>query len=195
MANILILNQNQVFNGLGTLTYTVPTGAVTQGYNVQVQTTFPDADPVNANWSDNSAGAGANNGGLPYMGAGSAYGLGSGTGGGATGFVSGDGGTGSGGKGLGFGTANGYPQPIAAGSDITVNSPIKSTLSVVVNKNAVAQYTSTAPVNFQSALQFKTTLAGLAAGDVVTVVFSSSASVDNQLNGILSNVSIGQGLL
>lgn len=200
MANTLILNQNQVFNGLGTLTYTVPTGTATQGYNVQVQTTFPDADPVNANWSGNVAGAGANNGALLYMGAGSAYGLGSGTGGGDQGFVNGDRGlgavgTGKGGVGQGFGTANNYPQPISAGSDITVNSPLASSLSIVVNKNAVAQYTSTAPVNFQSALQFKTTLAGLVAGDVITVVLSSSASIDNQLSGITSNISISQGLL
>lgn len=195
MANTLILNQNQVWNGLGTLTYTVPTGTATQGYNVQVQTTFPDADPVNANWNDNLAGAGSNNQGLAYMGAGSAYGLGSGTGGGGQGFVLGDRGTGSGGVGQGFGTANNYPQPISAGSNVIVNSPIPSSLSILVKKNAVTQYTSTAPVNFQGALQFKTALAGLAAGDIITVVFSSSASADNQLNSILSNVSISQGLM
>lgn len=200
MANYLFLNQSQVFSGLGTLTYVVPTGTVTQGYNVQVQVTFPDADPVNANWTDDVAGAGSGNNRLAYMGAGSAYGLGSGTGGGDQGFVLGDRGlgaqgTGHGGVGQGFGTANNYPQPIAAGSDITVNSPIKSSLSIVVNKNAVAQYTSTAPVNFQGALQFKTSLPGVAAGDTITVVFSSSASVDNQLNAIISNTSISQGLL
>lgn len=194
MANTLILNQNQIFNGLGTLTYIVPTGTVTQGYKVRVQTTFPDADPANANWTDNLAGAGANNV-SPYMGAGSAYGLGSGTGGGGTGFVKGDQGTGQGGVGQGFGATNSYQQPPSAGSNVTVNSPIKSSLSIVVNKNSVAQYTSTAPVNFQSALQFETSLAGIAAGDTITVVFSSSATVDNQLNAIMSNVSISQGLL
>lgn len=201
MANTLLLNQNQVWNGLGTLTYTVPTGTDTQGYNVQVQTTFPDSDPVNANWSDNVPGIGANTDpGQRYMGAGSGYGLGAGTGGGDQGFVNGDRGTGAvgtgkGGVGQGFGTGNNYQQPPSAGSDITVNSPVKSSLSIVVNKNAVAQYTSTAPVNFQGALQFKTALPGVAAGDVITVVFSSSASVDNQLNSIVSNVSISQGLM
>lgn len=201
MANTLILNQPQVWNGLGTLTYTVPTGTATQAYNVQVQTTFPDADAINSKLVYNQAGLGGNiQVGQTAMGGGSGSGLGAGTGGGDQGFVNGDRGTGAvgtgkGGVGQGFGTANNYPQPISAGSNVTANSPTVSSLSIVVNKNAVAQYTSTAPVAGQGALQFKTALNAIAAGDVITVVLSSSDSDDNQLNAVLSNISISQGLM
>ena len=77
MANYLILNQPQVFNGTGTLTYTVPTAGQ---YNVRVQATFPSAWPQNSSPSTNAGvGAGQLNG--TQLGAGSGMGLGSGTGG------------------------------------------------------------------------------------------------------------------
>lgn len=171
MANYLILNQNQVFNGLGTLTYSV---ASTEAYNVQVQVTFPEADPVN-------------------NGAGSGIGFGSGAGGGANGFTGGGSGLGSGGKGLGFGASNNYPQPPSYGANFTANSSVTSGLSIVVNKNGTPIYTSSAPAVEQSALQFKTSFLA-SNGDSITVVLSSAVSSDNQLSGVTSNISIGQGL-
>lgn len=190
MANTLILNQPQVFNGVGTLTYTVPTGTATQLYTVVVQATFPMSPPINAKVSPAT---GIGFGTLGFMGAGSGSGLGAGTGGGGEGFTKGDQGTGEGGVGQGFGTGNDYQQPPSAASNVTAQSPQTSSLSIVVNKNAVAQYTSTAPVQFQSALQFQTAPISLAAGDVVTVVSSSSADIDNQKDGITITASIQQG--
>lgn len=191
MANYLLLNKPQVFGGLGTMTYSVPTGTDTQLYTVKVQTTFPEADPVNSVPSV-TTGVGANVYPAVPLGAGSGMGLGAGTGGGGQGFVLGDRGTGSGGVGQGFGTGNNYQQPPSASSNATVSSPTTSSLSIVVAKNAVTQYTSTAPCVFQGALQFSTTFSA-AAGDSITVALTSSASVDNQLSGILSNISIQQG--
>ena len=179
MANTLILNQNQVFNGLGTLTYSVVT---TEALNVQVQVTFPEAQAINSKLAGDS-----------YNGAGSGVGLGAGTGGGGTGFTQGDQGTGHGGVGQGFGAGNNYQQPPSAPSNATANSPISSSLSVVVNKNGSAVYTATSPAQFQSALQFRTSFLA-SNGDTITVVLSSSASSDNQLSGVTSNISIGQGL-
>ena len=170
MANYLILNQNQVFNGLGTLTYTV---AKTGNYNVQVQSTVPQSVAT-------GDGAGSNTG------------LGAGTGGGGEGFTGGDLGPGHGGVGQGFGASNGYQQPPAAGSNQTSGSNVSSSLSVVVNKNGSPIYTATTPAVFQSALQFKYSFQA-ALNDSITVVFSSAASSDNALNGLTSNVSVGQG--
>lgn len=194
MANTLLLNQTQVFNGLGTLTYTVPVGTATQLYSVQVQTSFPQAVPQNAVWNGNTAGMGSNNPIGNAIGAGSGSGLGSGTGGGGQGFILGDRGLGFGGVGQGFGTGNNYQQPPSAGSNVLPNSYVQSSLLIVVNKNGVAQFTSTLPTQSQGALQFKTNSFSAAASDVITVVLSSSASVDNQLSGITSNVSVAQGL-
>lgn len=171
MANTLILNQSQVFNGLGTLTFTVPT---TGQYNVQVQSTFPQAF-------------------IEGYAAGSNQGLGSGTGGGGEGFTGGDLGTGHGGVGQGFGAANGYQQPSAQGSNQTTNPAIASAISIVVNKNASPIYTSTAPTFAQSALQFKYGFQATAA-DTITVVLTSANASDKNLNGPTTNVSIGQGL-
>lgn len=190
MANTLLLNQPQVFNGPGTLTYTVPTGTPTQLYTVKVSATFPMSPPIN---SKVPTATGIGFGGLGFMGAGSGMSLGAGTGGGAQGFVNGDQGTGEGGKGLGFSTGNNYQQPPSESGNATAQSPTTSSLSIVVSKNAVAQYTSTAPVPFQSALQFQTPVISLAAGDVVTVVASSSADVDNQRDGVTITASIQQG--
>lgn len=190
MANTLILNQNQVFNGLGTLTYTV---ATTECLNVKVQTTFPEAVAQNSNVTLESPGLGGGLSSQLALGAGSGAGLGAGTGGGGQGFVLGDRGTGFGGVGQGFGTANNYQQPPLAGSNVTALSPVTSQVSILVKNNGTTIYTGTTPAVNQSALQF--TYGFLAtAGDVVTVVLSSSASSDNQLSGVTSNVSIGQGL-
>lgn len=191
MANYLILNQNQVFNGLGTLTYTVVT---TEALNVQVQVTFPEAVAQNRTVVGNSAGIGSGLvTGQLAVGGGSGAGLGAGTGGGGSGFVDGDAGTSHGGVGQGFGTGNNYQQPPSAATNSVAASDVLSSLSIVVNKNGVAVYTSTAPAGQQKSLQFKTSFLA-SSSDSITVVLSSSASVDNQLSGITSNVSVGQGL-
>lgn len=189
MANTLILNKPQVFNGLGTLTYTVPAGTATQLYSVQVQATFP-AYPAIQSYASTVLGVGYGSSGV--IGAGSGAGLGAGTGGGGSGFVDGDGGAGAGGVGQGFGAGNSYQQPPSAASNVTAQSPKTSELSILVAKDAVTQYTSTAPVPGQSALQFKTTFSA-AAGEVITVVATSSATVDNQLDGVTITASIQQG--
>lgn len=171
MANYLILNQNYVFNGLGTLTYTVPT---TGQYNVRVQLTVPQAEPA-------GDGAGSNTG------------LGSGTGGGGEGFVRGDFGPTYGGVGQGFGTGNGYQQPSAQGSNETTGSAVSSAVTVVVNNNGSPIYTAPAFKFAQEALQFKFGFQATAA-DSITVVFASATASDNAYSGVTSNVSIGQGL-
>lgn len=167
---ILILNQNYVQNGVGTLTYTVPSDGI---YNVQVQVTAPSALATGD-------------------GAGSGTGLGSGAGGGAEGTIRGDFGLGFGGVGQGFGVGNGYQQPPAYGSNETMGSPVSSALVVVVNKNGSPIYTAPVLTPTQSSLEFKTS-APFAAADVITVVLSSSGAPDNQLNSVKSNISIGQG--
>lgn len=172
MANYLILNQNQVFNGLGTLTYTV---ADTGQYNVRVEVTFPSAAPIDD-------------------GAGSGVGLGAGTGGGGEGFTGGDLGLGHGGVGQGFGTGNGYQQPPAAGSNVTSHNPVTSGLSILVKKNGSTVYTAPTPAVAQGAIQFKTSFLASAA-DSITVVIDSIVASDSQLSGVTSNVSISQGLL
>ena len=171
MANYLILNQNQVFNGLGTLTYVVPT---TGAYNVQVQTTYPANAPTGS-------------------GAGSGQGLGSGTGGGAEGFTGGDLGAGHGGVGQGFGASNGYQQPSAQGSNQTSGSAVTSGLSIVVNDNGSPIYTASTPALIQRAQQFKFSFLATS-GHTITVVFASSTLSDEGLSGVNSNVSISQGL-
>lgn len=170
MANYLITNQNQVFNGLGTLTYTVPT---TGNYNVVAQVTVPAAWPIDD-------------------GAGSGVGLGSGTGGGGEGFTGGDLGLGHGGVGQGFGTGNSYQQPSSQPSNVVVFSPVSSGVSVLVKKNGSTIYTAPAFAFKQSALQFKFGFQATAA-DSITVVLASATASDNQLSGVTSNVSVGQG--
>lgn len=173
MANFLILNQNQVFNGLGTLTFTVPT---TGNYNVQYQGTVPEAVPVDA-------------------GAGSGVGLGSGAGGGdATGFAKGGNGTGQGGVGQGFGAVpNNYNQPSSYGSNATPGAAVSSALVVLVKNNGSTIFTAPVLSATQSSLQFKYSFQATAA-DSVTVVLSSANASDAVLNGLTSNISIGQGL-
>ena len=172
MANTLILNQNQVFNGLGTLTYTV---ATTGNYNVQVQTTVPSAP-------------------LEGDGAGSNTGLGAGKGGGTvSGFARGGAGTGNGATGQGFGSdTSGYNQPIASGSNESTSPAISSGLSIVINDNGSPIFTAPVIGQAQSSIQFKYSFQATAT-HVITVVLASSTASDNQLSGITSNVSIGEG--
>lgn len=171
MANYLLVNQTQVFNGLGTLTFTVPT---TGAYNVQFQTTVPEALATG-----DAAGSGT--------------GLGAGTGGGGTGFTGGDLGTGHGGVGQGFGTGNSYQQPPASGSNETSGAAVNSALVVLVKNNGATVFTAPTLTATQSSLQFKYSFLATAA-DSVTVVLSSVNASDNALNGVTSNISIGQGL-
>ncbi len=170
MANYLLLNQPQVFNGLGTLTFTVPS---TGNYNVQVSATVPEAVPT-------GDGAGSNTG------------LGSGTGGGGEGFTSGDLGLGHGGVGQGFGAGNGYQQPPAYGSNETMGSPVSSGVSIVVNDNGTPIFTAPTLSATQSAQQFKYSFQATS-GHSITVVLASSTASDKGLSGVTSITSIGQG--
>lgn len=171
MANYLILNQNQVFNGLGTLTFTVPT---TGSYNAQVQITVPEAVPQGSQ-------------------AGSGLGLGSGTGGGGEGFTGGDLGLSHGGVGQGFGAGNSYQQPSAQASNQVAGSAVSSGVSVLVKNNGATIFTAPAFATMQSALQFKFSFLATAA-DSITIVLASATASDNGLSGVTSNISIGQGL-
>ena len=171
MANYLLLNQPQVFNGLGTLTFTVPSTGL---YNVQFQVTVPEALAQGS-------------------GAGSGQGLGAGTGGGGEGFTGGDLGTGHGGVGQGFGAGNGYQQPPAAGSNQTSGTAVSTGLSVLVKNNGSTIFTMTSLTATQSASQFKYSFSATAA-DSITVVLASSTASDNGLNGVQSITSVGQGL-
>jgi hypothetical protein len=167
---ILLLNQPQVFNGLGTLTHTL---AATGNYNVSFQATMPEAVAIDG-------------------GAGSGVGLGAGTGGGGEGFTGGDLGTGHGGVGQGFGTSNGYQQPPAAASNVTAASPVSSALVVLVKKNGSTIFTAPTVAAYQPSMQFKYGFLA-AANDVITVVLSSVNSSDAVLNGLKSIASINQG--
>lgn len=172
MANILILNQPQVWNGLGTLTYTVPT---TGNYSVVFQTTVPEAVATGD-------------------GAGSGTGLGSGAGGGdAYGFAGGGVGTSHGATGQGFGAVpNNYQQPPSYGSNQTLGAVVSSSLVVVVKNGVTTIFTAPSLTPSQSAYQFKFAFQATAA-DVLTVVLTSSNANDNQLNSVKSIISIQQG--
>lgn len=172
MANYLILNQNQVFNGLGTLSFVVPT---TGNYNVRCQTTVPQAWPTGD-------------------GAGSGTGLGSGAGGGdIVGFAAGGSGTSNGGMGQGFGAVpNNYQQPPAYGSNETMGDAVSSGVSILVKDNGSTIYTAPTLGVAESALQFNFGFQATA-GHTITVVIASSTASDEGLNGVISNVSIGEG--
>lgn len=195
MANYLILNQPQVWNGLGTLSFTIPT---TGSYSVRVHSTFPAAPPVNSvpttNVAQQTLVPGIGVGALGPAGAGSGMGLGAGTGGGGEGFTGGDLGVGHGGVGQGFGAGNSYQQPPSAASNATASSATSSGLSIVVNQNGTPLTTNyVSPKVAQSAEQFKVGFLATAA-DAITVVLSSAVSSDNQLSGVTSIISIEQGL-
>lgn len=170
MANYLVLNKPQVWNGLGTLSYVIPT---TGQYNVQVELTVPEAIAQGSN-------------------AGSGLGLGSGTGGGAQGFTGGDLGTGHGGVGQGFGEGNDYQQPSVQGSNQVAGPSVSSSVTVVVNDNGSPIFTAPAFKFQQSALQFKYGFQATA-GHTITVVLASATASDSGLNGVKSNISISEG--
>jgi hypothetical protein len=67
-----------------------------------------------------------------------------------------------------------------------------SSLVVTVKKNGATVYTAPALTPTQTGFKFSTDLLATAA-DSLTVNFTSSAAVDNQLNSIKSNVAVGQG--
>lgn len=172
-APYLLLNQSQVFNGLGTLTFNVVT---TGNYSVGVQCTVPQAVAT-------GSGAGSNKG------------LGSGAGGGdSLGFS--EGGQSQptpGGVGEGFGAvANNYPQPFPAGSNQTSGAVVTSGVSIVVNKNGSPIYTAPTLGLQQSQIEFKFSFQA-AATDAITVVIASSTASDEGLSGVKSNVYIQQG--
>ncbi len=87
---------------------------------------------------------------------------------------------------------------VPSGADGAYNVAVQSTeippsgISIVVNKNGSPVLTAPTLSPTQNAIQFKLSLL-LAAADVITVVLSSSAAIDNQLNSVKTNVSIGQG--
>lgn len=171
-APFLLLNQSQVFVGLGTLSYTV---TVAGTYNVIGQVLVPEAVAT-------GDGAGSNTG------------LGSGAGGGdVTGFARGGNGLSDGGVGQGFGAVpNNYQQPPAYGSNETQGPAVTSGLSVVVNKNGTPIYTMPTLAVAQSASQLKFAFQA-AINDAITVVISSSTASDETLNGVKSIIAIQQG--
>lgn len=173
MANYLILNKPQVWNGTGTLTYVVPAGTATKAYNVTFSTTVPEAVAEGS-------------------GAGSQKGLGAGTGGGGEGFTQGDQGTGHGGVGQGFGAGNNYQQPPSAPSNQTSFAAVSTGLSVLVKNNGATIFTAGTFTATQSAQQFKYGFQA-AASDSITVVLASSTASDNTLNAVRSIISIGEG--
>ncbi len=71
--------------------------------------------------------------------------------------------------------------------NITAGSSANSSLVVVVNKNGSPEYTGAA-----GSRGFSTTIA-CAAADVITVVLTSAAAVDANLNTIKSTVTISVG--
>jgi hypothetical protein len=181
MSNVLTLNQPQVAVGLQTFTFTVPStvpGGYTGGgvYNAQVQVTFPEAVATGT-----SAGSGS--------------GLGAGAGGGGEGFTGGDLGTGHGGVGQGFGPGNGYQQPPTYISTNAQGPSVSSDLQITVvdTTSSTTIYTSTLPTVTQSSLQFKVYFQP-AIGDTITITFTSSNASDKVLNGLISQVTISQGL-
>ena len=169
-SDYLTLNQNYVQNGLGTLTFVVPATGL---YNVKCQCTVPSAVATG-------------------QGGGSGRDLGLGATGGIEGIGSplppvtpGDGGLGQGFLGTGNDNATAFTAPAA----------VTSSLSIVVTDTTTTTtiYTSITPTATQSEIQFQTGFAA-AAGDTITVVFSSSNANDKTLQAIKANVSLGQGL-
>lgn len=67
-----------------------------------------------------------------------------------------------------------------------------SSLSIVVNKNGSPIFTAPVLSPTQQAVQFRISFLATAA-DVITVVLSSGAAVDNQFNTVKTNISIGTG--
>ncbi len=207
MATYLILNQNYVQNGLGTLTYIVPT---TANYNVRVQATVPTGIST-----DQGAGSGRDlglgvTGGFPGASVATEKTLGTGQTGLGTAFPNVPANSapgvdpttlaestpnlpsvalGSGVLGLGFrGTNAGAPANAASASSV-----VTSGLVITVLDGATTLYTSPTITPTQGSFQFTYGFPATAA-DSITVVFTSSNANDKTLNAIVANVSIGQGL-
>lgn len=67
-----------------------------------------------------------------------------------------------------------------------------SSLIVTINDNGSPIYTSTATTTAQSAMQTKVPM-NIAAGHTVTIVLSSAAPIDNQLNTVKTTITVGDG--
>lgn len=67
-----------------------------------------------------------------------------------------------------------------------------SAISIVIQLNGVTQATSTAPSQPQRAINISQLL-NCTAGDVISVILSSSAAVDQQLNNVKTNIIVRQG--
>lgn len=85
----------------------------------------------------------------------------------------------------GTGAGSGLSQP--------AQTVLSSGISYTVNKNGTPVLTSAAITPSQTAIQSKTAL-NLVATDIVTVVLASSTAIDKQLNSVMSQVSINQGI-
>ena len=214
MANYLILNQNYVQNGLGTLSFIAP---ATGNYNVSCEVTIPTSaatgagagsaadQGLGATGGSQGIGQGSNlslgNGGLGLgfggtandNASGNGSGYGAGAGGGAEGFSAGDQGLGEGGVGQGFGPSNGYQQPPAYTNTPTSVAGISSSLVMLVKDNGSTVFTAPVVSPTQGSAQWRTSLV-VTSGHTITVVFTSANANDNTLNAIKSNISIGQGL-
>jgi len=68
-----------------------------------------------------------------------------------------------------------------------------SGLAIVVNQNGVTKYTAPVITPTQIGYKFKTELSCTAA-DTINVILSSASAIDNLLNTVKTNVSIGQGI-
>lgn len=80
-----------------------------------------------------------------------------------------------------------------SGGNGSQGAPIGSSLEVQVTQNGTPLITVSNPPATQGAGQFKIGFSATAA-DAISVVLSSSASIDKQLNTVKSIISIGQGL-
>lgn len=74
--------------------------------------------------------------------------------------------------------------------DCTENPP--TSLTILVKNGGSTIFTAPTITPTQGALQFKYSF-GATAADVITVVLSSSAAIDNQLNTVKTIISIEQG--
>lgn len=80
--------------------------------------------------------------------------------------------------------------PFAVSAKCTENPP--SSISIVINQNGSPKATSVAPSSAQNHIEVRTNL-NCAASDTITIVISSSAPIDNQLNTIKTLMVVRQG--
>lgn len=157
MSLVLTLNKPYVSTNLDSYAFTIPADGI---YSIVFSATVPAAPAQGA-----GAGSGKENG------------HGAGAGGGFVGFIGGGFGPGFGGVGQGFGPSDGYSHSLPNVITPVTGPGLTSLLSVIVNKNAGAIYTSPAFVKGQIALEFKVTFP-FVANDVVTIVPSSANPFD-----------------